>query len=153
TIFDDGYMALSGAWGVTFATVGGNPYLYVGGGAEAGVSAFAVSAAGQLTDVLGTGGNLQGGGNLHKSEWQAGGAPPIGGIAGITSLSLGSNSYLYATAFTDNAITEIQLLTPDGRMFFGNQPGHAGIDPSRLSGAFDVVGVTSGGNPFVVVAA
>jgi hypothetical protein len=58
TVFDAGSMALTGAWGATFASVEGNAFLYVSAGAESGISAFAVGAAGQLTNVAGAGGNI-----------------------------------------------------------------------------------------------
>jgi Ca2+-binding RTX toxin-like protein len=142
TIFDSGRLALSGAWGAAFATVGGSPYLYVGGYTEDGISGFAVSPTGQLTNVPGPGGNL------HKTDHTVSSdEPPIGGIAGITSFSIGSSSYVCATAFTDNTVTEFPLWAADGTMSF---PGPA-LDWEY--GAFDVVEVTVGGNPFVVAAA
>src|SRR5690348_9330479 len=110
TVFDVGNLALAGAWGVTFASVGGNPYLYVGGGGEAGISAFAVSATGQLTNVTGSGGNF------HGSDI---GTFVVDGVAGLTSFSIGGASYLYEAAFTGDAVCGFGLV-PGGGMIFSH---------------------------------
>jgi hypothetical protein len=145
TLFDSGALALSGAWGAAFATTGGNPYLYVGGSAEGGLSAvkgglsaFAVSAAGQLANVFGPGGNYHG--------------APLGGVAGIASFSIGNASYLYATAFTDNAVTGFQLGPLGNMTLTGSYVADADGPQRKLSGAIDAVGVTVGGRSIVIVA-
>jgi hypothetical protein len=93
-VFDSGAMALNGALAVTFAYVGGNPYLYTGGFGESGISAFAVSPSGQLTNVTG------GGGNVHDSD---NANLAIRGTGALASLTIGGNSFLYATGYAKAA--------------------------------------------------
>jgi Ca2+-binding RTX toxin-like protein len=128
TVFDSGALALSSAAGVTFAYVAGNPYLYVGGYGDSGISAFSVSAAGQLTNVAGPGGTVTDSASLA-----------ILGTAGLASLSIGGNSFLYATGF-DEAGMGAFVLGSNGAMV--SLAGAAGAVRDTDFGAYELLGAT-----------
>src|SRR3954451_25243353 len=106
-IFDSADTAFGSPWGVNFAYVAGNPYLYVGGFGERGISAFSVSAAGQLTNVLGPDGNVRDSANANLAITQP---------AGLAVLSIGGNSFLYAAGLGESGMSAFTL-APNGAMF------------------------------------
>jgi hypothetical protein len=140
-IFDNATLRIGSAWGVTSAFLNGLPYLYVSG-FESGISAFAIGASGQLTSVGAPGGNVQ-----------DDGATAIAGTTGLLSLTAGSNSFLYATGYTENGVTSFALNPASGVMTTTDRDVDSGGSPLQLAGAIDIASTTlSGGTRCVFVA-
>ena len=104
-VVDDATLRIARAWDVTGAVVGGLPYLYVSGFQDSGISAFAISITGQLTSVLGGGGNLQDDMALA-----------LGATSGLHTLAVGGNTLLYATGSSEGGLNAIRLDAASGGM-------------------------------------
>src|SRR5690349_10261535 len=142
-VFDSVLLAIAGAGGAAFANVGGNPFLYVSGNTDDGISAFAVSAAGQLTSVAGAGGTVVDGAGLA-----------LDGAWHLASLSIGSSTFIYGGGLDDGGVSAFQL-QPNGAMVSPVVAGTVRDADSvfyELDRPYDVRTVTVGPNSYLIAA-
>jgi VCBS repeat protein len=135
---------LGGAFGLTSGFVGGLPYLYVSGYGDSGISAFSISATGQLANVA-VGGNLQDDGTIA-----------INGTTALTAVNAGSNAFLYAAGYNEGGISSLALNSANGGMGTYVDTSHNIRDVNssiyQLAGAIDVVSATIGTSTYLYAA-
>jgi diphthamide synthase (EF-2-diphthine--ammonia ligase)/6-phosphogluconolactonase (cycloisomerase 2 family) len=91
---DGGALELDGADFITSADVGGVTYVFVAGGVDNGISVFALSASGALTNVA----------NVTDS-----GALNLVGVSGLTTITSNGNTYLIAAGAGDNGLSVFRV--------------------------------------------
>jgi len=130
---DSGSTYLNGVARMASATVGGSAYVFAAGTNEDGISAFRVEANGVLTSVS----NTLDGGTLE-----------LDGVRGLTTATIGSNTFLFAAGSVDDGVSVLQI-NANGTLTETNSVTDNAT--YRLDGASDVATAVVNGTTYLFV--
>jgi VCBS repeat-containing protein len=133
--FDDAGVFLSGAYTPIVATVGGNTYLAVSSRTESGISVFSIGAGGALTNV---------------SNFADNGDTYLGGVAGMTGMTVAGVTYLVASNQGGEAGVSVFSLAADGSLT--NVSNLASSPQAQINTVSRIMAVEIAGRSFAVIA-
>jgi 6-phosphogluconolactonase (cycloisomerase 2 family) len=133
-VTDAGALELLGASALTTAVVAGNPYLFVTGAVDNGVSVFSIAADGTLINVDNEADSL---------------VREIEGANGVTTAVVGGVTYLFVTGFSDDGVSVFSV-AGDGTLT--NVDNVADGGSLQLDGARGVTTAVVAGTTYLFVA-
>jgi 6-phosphogluconolactonase (cycloisomerase 2 family) len=132
-VFDDGTLELQGAESVTTAAVSGTTYLFASGFLDNGVSVFAVSADGTLTNVD----------NVNDDT-----TLELEGADGMVATVVDGNPFLFVAGFLDNGVSVFSIAADGTLTNVDNVTDDATLE---LNGAESVTTAVIGGVTYLFV--
>ena len=117
------------------ATVGGTTYVYVGSGPASEITGFAIDSNGVLSNVTSVADDA---------------TLSIAGLTDMTTATIGSTNYLYATGFNDNGVSVFRIEN-DGSLTNVDNVNDSIHPDYRLEGAIAVETAEVGGNTYLFV--
>ncbi|MCA6125822.1 VCBS repeat-containing protein [Bradyrhizobium sp. WSM 1704] len=132
TILDNAMLRIGGASAIATASVGGNTYIFVGGG-EDGISVFLLPPGGFINNVF----NLGDDATLHLDN-----------VTDLSTASIGGTTYLFAAGHDDDGVSVFRVAA-DGSL--ANVANVSDTGALALNGAESLSTMVIGGRTFLAV--